>query len=186
MPDIISDDILLNRLKSGDQSAFEDIYSKYFDRLILEAHYHLNSIDAAKDIVQDLFARWWQNQTLHALSNKDEVKLKTYMLTCVRFESAHMRVKVMREKGIENTYSLKKEMIVETTHHISDLDIRIRKFIEQLPPMPRDMVKEVYMEENKIIEIARRNNLAPKTVRNHIYRGLQVIREKLNGSVDMG
>jgi RNA polymerase sigma-70 factor (ECF subfamily) len=182
-----TDDNLLRRLRNHDHTAFADIYSKYFNRLTVEAWYVVNSWDTAKDIVQDTFARWLDNRTLHNLSQRKDVKLLLYMKQAVRMNSVSACTKASAQEQFNKKYHLqlhdKIEVGYDTTENAAEVEFRIQQFVAKLPPMRKKMILEVYMEENNVKEVARRNGIAIKTVRNHLHRGLEFIRKSLSPTV---
>jgi RNA polymerase sigma-70 factor (ECF subfamily) len=63
-PDQISDETLLDRLQSGDQEAFEAVYSRYADLVYSIALRVVADTGIAQDVAQDVFFRLWRNPEL--------------------------------------------------------------------------------------------------------------------------
>lgn len=59
-PDIPTDAELVTQLRAGDPRALTALVEEYIDALVRFAYYLLGSEDAAKDVVQDVFVRIWE------------------------------------------------------------------------------------------------------------------------------
>lgn len=60
MFDITStDEELVKAIVHGDETAFKNLYYRYFNLLIRFAWYRLHSMDISRDLVQELFFRLW-------------------------------------------------------------------------------------------------------------------------------
>ncbi|SEW21322.1 RNA polymerase sigma-70 factor, ECF subfamily [Chitinophaga sp. YR573] len=185
-----NDQILLTRLRLGDESAFKEIYSKYFGNLVFEAFHHLRDISAAKDVVQDLFTNLWATRHLHNLSGKDkeDVKLKAYLKVSVRYSCGKIAIKKQKERGSMVQYV--NESLYQNdgqdakAQELEEIDNQIRSFINELPAKRREIVIDVYLQEVKIKEVARKNGITTGTVRNSLHRGLETIRQKFAGKIN--
>src|SRR5687768_16976115 len=75
------DQPLLTRIRAGDERAFEELYMTHFDRLVLFALRILFMREAAYDVVQDVFTRFWEQRNDTSLTS---ATVKTYLYSAVR------------------------------------------------------------------------------------------------------
>jgi DNA-directed RNA polymerase specialized sigma24 family protein len=84
------DQILLDQLKSGDYSAYELIFKKYYKALSVKVYFMLEDDMEAEDLVQNLFISIWQNNLFFSVNTS----VKAYLL-----RSVHNRcLTVLRDK----------------------------------------------------------------------------------------
>ena len=60
--DYSEDRELLTLLRRGEISAFVDIYTAYYDALLNYADRLLNDMEAARDVVQQVYYKMWENR----------------------------------------------------------------------------------------------------------------------------
>jgi RNA polymerase sigma-70 factor, ECF subfamily len=53
----ISDDLLIERIKNGDHSAYNDMVTRYWDRIFARVHHLLKNQQDAEEVTQDAFIR---------------------------------------------------------------------------------------------------------------------------------
>ena len=56
----LDDDILLERLKAGDNQALTEIYNTYWKSLFLSSYSLLKNKEVCEDIIQDVFVDIWK------------------------------------------------------------------------------------------------------------------------------
>lgn len=180
MGDIISDIVLLNRLQKGDDSAFDDIYRKYKRPAVLYARHLLcSNFDVAEDVVQDIFIQWWANGTLVKLAERESVNLDAFIKQSVRFGCAKYYHKRRKDLYREQQFGFE-QPTEESVHDISDMDDRIKRLMEGLKPMPKNILTLHYLEGYKVSEMAAEHGVSPQMIRNYLHRGLKKIKERLN------
>jgi RNA polymerase sigma-70 factor (family 1) len=77
-----SDEILVSRIRIGDEAAFSTLYARYFERLYRYAYKRTTDMQAAQDIVQDVFMALWKNRTHSSIRQAE-----SYLATAVKFLS---------------------------------------------------------------------------------------------------
>ena len=173
------DETLIARLQRGDEAAFADIYAKYFKLMATEASYHLYDASAARDVVQEFFRKCLENRTLHNLQLQDKRYLKCYLVTAMRNNSC--RYNLQNKKSIPIVEGDEINQLSEPPEPVSDqeLEKKIKKLIDELPPMPKVAVTAVYLQELNRGDILSSLGITKKTLRNHLYRGLSELRISL-------
>lgn len=165
---------------------FEDIYIKYYPKLVrFSREYVLQAADA-ENIVQDCFVYLWeQKDKISSISNLNAFLFRLVKNKCVDF----LRHKIMAEDKKENMqnillqeYQFKLQSIESFDNNsLSDMEIEqiIEKAINSLPDKCRDIFILSKIEGLKYEEIAERMNLSPNTVRNQVSIGLKKMKSEL-------
>ncbi|MDO9614094.1 MAG: sigma-70 family RNA polymerase sigma factor, partial [Bacteroidota bacterium] len=71
---------LYQRLKEGDERAFNDLFRKYYSSMCHFARQFLNDSEMAEETVQDMFVRIWEKRE----SLNIETSVKHYLFRSVR------------------------------------------------------------------------------------------------------
>lgn len=182
--DGIPEDVLIDRFKAGDQSAFEMIFRFYYPGLVLFAAQFVMREEDAEEIVQDFFVRVWQR--------RDQVNqtgtLKPYFFTSVKNSSLNFlyqqkhKEKLIQEiaKIAENNLLYQPDIFV-----ISDLQEAIRKAVGSLPPKCREVFILSRVNGLKNEDIANKLNLSKRTVETHVSNALKHLRVELKDYVGL-
>jgi len=96
---VVTDDVLLERLRRGDSDAAKALYVRYFERLMRFANSHVHSRESSEDIVQDVFFALWEARATLVIRDN----LRVYLYAAVRHRAlnriAHDRI-VMRAEEV--------------------------------------------------------------------------------------
>ncbi|MFY8108531.1 MAG: RNA polymerase sigma factor, partial [Bacteroidia bacterium] len=103
----ISEEELLNRLKTGDMKAFEALYKSFHKMLWHYAKEMLKDEDEAEDTVQQLFIRIWEKRDSLLISSS----FKSYLFTSVRNACLKKMEKAVREKASDPLESTEMERV---------------------------------------------------------------------------
>jgi len=77
---ILSDELLVKLLRVGEQDAFEEIYRRYWQKLLRLAQFKLRSKETIEEILQDLFISLWEKRENVLIEN-----LEAYLNTSLRY-----------------------------------------------------------------------------------------------------
>jgi RNA polymerase sigma-70 factor, ECF subfamily len=160
---------------------FRRLFDENFHQLVLSAFLYLNDYDQAKDIVQDVFVKVWQN--FDQVSQMSD--LKGYLFRAVQNSSLNFlkHVKV-REKFIVNSG---KGFPAEKSHEDfltgEETKTRIHQAVNKLPDNWREALVHSKYDNLKYHEIAQVMNISQKTVEKYISRALHFLREELKDLV---
>lgn len=173
----LSDQELLDLLRSGDRAAYTEIYHRYKFILHQHAFNKLRHKQEAQDILQEVFVNLWlKRETLNIDSN-----LAGYLYNAVRNRIldhfAHHEVKL---KYINN---IKPDLTgdVPTDHRVRENQLRaiIEKEITELPPRTREVFEMSRKQHLTHKEIAGRLGTSEETVKKQMSQALRVLRVKL-------
>lgn len=76
----LNDDDLIRLIKTNNEKAFNEIYNRYWSRLLAQATYDLQDKDDAEECVHDVFIKLWKNRANITLNHK----LSTYLYRAVK------------------------------------------------------------------------------------------------------
>lgn len=170
------DQVLLNRMRLGDYLAFGSIYERYWARLFNAACKRTGDEDSAKDITQDIFLQLWQRRQELEIDN-----LPAYLLTAVRNNVFKYMEKQQRYIPISELVGqfLSSGEFTDGQLAITELMARFTKLLERLTPSQQEIFRLRFEEEMGTLDIARRLNIAQKTVQNQLTRSVAQIRQAI-------
>lgn len=168
---------LVTNIQEGDEEAFECLFFEYYPSLCKFSKGYVGSVEAARDVVQDVFIKIWINREKLQI----HTSVKAYLFQAVRNQSLNELEKKKRYQAFEEEYT-------RETEHLHDADINesseeLTKVIWQiveLMPEKRKAVFTLYREHGlSYKEIASILGITRKTVENQMGRALNFIRERL-------
>lgn len=176
----VSENIVFQKVKNGDRSAFRAIYQKYYQSLFLFALKFVDD-EQASDIVQDCFYAVWQSRKKIEISTS----ISAYLFTIVK-NGCYKYLKNEQKKKIHrNNFGLllkQEELQYYVNSEKSILEFatkdRIEKVILQMPDRCREVFKKSRFEGYSNKEIAESFNISLKAVEKHISKALQLFREE--------
>lgn len=174
----ISDNELVELLRSGDREAFTEIYNRYKWLLHSHAYKWMQDREEAKDIVHELFVSLWTKRD--SLSFPDN--LSAYLYTAVRNRIfnviAHQKTAA---KYLDSLQAFIDEEQRATDHLVREkqMTLLIEKEIAALPTKMRAVFELSRKEQLSHKEIAEQLSLSEQTVRKHVQHALKILRLKL-------
>ncbi|NJK94614.1 MAG: RNA polymerase sigma-70 factor [Bacteroidales bacterium] len=179
---LIDEKQLLENLQQGDKKAFSFLFSKYYKDLVYFAVTFTKDPDAAEEIVQDVFVKFWENRHFIHIA----VSLKSYLLKATQNKCLdwlkHMRVK-NQFKEVAPYISLLSEN--NTDHYLlySELQANLDKALNTLPPEVEEAFRLNRFAGLKYHEIADKQQVSLRTVEVRISKALQMLREALKDNL---
>ncbi|CAM3955047.1 RNA polymerase sigma-70 factor, ECF subfamily [Pedobacter westerhofensis] len=174
----LSDLELLDLVKSDNESAFAEIYERYFGVLYLHAYHRLHDQDEAKDLIQELFTYLWSTRRVLEPKTNFSNYLYTWVRNRVLNVIAHKQV---QEKYLSTLPPLDSSVESLTDHRLRERQLAaiIEREVALLPPKMR----EVFMMSRKANlsykDIGAQLNLSEQTVRSHVKNALKILKARL-------
>lgn len=169
---------LWERLHSGDENAFSEIYQLYADSLIGFASSKLYSLEEARDMVHDVFVYLWAERKKIQIHSS----LQSYLFAITRNRIIdHIRRNVTRKEYslMLNRLDTELKTSLETNLEAKDVAKVIEKVISQLPPRTKEIYRLSRNEYKRVSEIAEMLHLSDRTVKNQLTTALKVLRSSL-------
>ncbi|MCK4406316.1 MAG: RNA polymerase sigma-70 factor [Bacteroidales bacterium] len=167
---------IFERIKNGDEKAFDYIFDTYYTGLCIFANKYVEDIDLAEDIVQELFVKIWVKRGQININNS----LKSYLFQSVNNSCLnhlkHLKIRDNYKKHIScyETDELHYDTLVE-----EELNLRIYNSIESLPEKCKIIFKLSRFGGLKYKEIAEKLKISIKTVKVQIGKALKTLRNDL-------
>lgn len=175
----LPDPELTTLLKEGDETAFTEIYNRYWKLIYAHVYKMIREEDDAKDVVQEVFSNLW----LKAASIKSNTNISGLLYTAARnrvfdlIEKNKVRSDYIGE--IAAFLSDPRNDQVDTIDEKRILEILERE-IQKLPPKMREIFELSRKEDLSHKEIASKLNISEQTVKKQIQNALKAIKPKLN------
>ena len=173
-----SDLILL--LKAGDKAAFAEIYDRYWKILIDAAYQRLKSVEAAEEVVQDLFVSFFLRREQIILNSTLEAYLKTALKYRVYNVYRSQQVHLSHMDTIIENLNIN-PIMPDTELEIKEMQVRILHIAEKMPEKCRKVFLLSRYEHLSQLEIANQMNISVSTVKKHLTKALNIIRTEFQG-----
>jgi RNA polymerase sigma-70 factor (family 1) len=174
---LLADEILAKLLKADDETAYKEIYTRYWKPLFQSAYYRLGTKEAAKELVQNVFLYVWENRKTNTISN-----LPQYLQTAIKNRVINyiesLQVQKKYQQYARENFSLQTSE-TEATVQYNEFYLAFEKALQQLPQKTREVFKMSRFENISVKEIARHFNISEKAVEYHITTSLKFLRLSL-------
>lgn len=168
---------LFRRIAADDAIAFQELFQQYFQILRFNALKILKSEYWAEEITQETLLHIWEiRHTLTGVENPAAWLFRIVANKCfnkMRRQVVEQRVQYM----IYNSVLAPKSAQQSNTYDYDLLQQLIQEAVERLPEQQRLAYKLQQEEELSYKQIAERLNISPNTVRNHLIRAFNSIRQ---------
>lgn len=179
----LTDIELVATLKTGDKTAFAEIYNRYWDKLFSIAGHKLDQLEDAEEVVQNIFISLWnRRETLEITST-----LNSYLAVSVKYRVIKVLEKQYHQRKYTNSLG-KRQSLDDSTQEwleFTELKAQLEQLVKRLP----DKCQLVYRmsRENGFSqkEIAGKLDISEKTVEAHLGKALKTIKSGLNTFISL-
>lgn len=169
--------LLFERIKNGDEKAFELLFHKYYGHLCLYAAKIIGDDTSAEEIVQDLFVKIWEKRQQLII----ETSINNYLFRSVK----NLCINLIQHNKTKSKHA--KNVLSETESNFSDDDnypeidlaLKIEESINSLPEKRKEIFRLSRHEGLKYQEIAEKLNISIKTVETQMSLAIKTLRDKL-------
>lgn len=173
----IEEEILLLKIKHGDQEAFAVIYDRYVDALFRFVAFRVRSEEIAQDITSELFLKIWQRITV----GKSEVKnLRPFLYQMARNLVADHYRSAQETLPLEEAAEVVGEGEEDLQVQLSLAEVE--KGLQNLKSEWQEVIILAYIEGFKHSEIAAVIGKSPAATRVLLHRARQELKRLLNQS----
>lgn len=179
------DQDIMKMLTAGDDRAIELLFDTYFTPLCQRVNRIVNNPVIAEDLVQDVFYTFWMKRFEIAIERSPASYLYRMTLNAAFSylrKYQHIAVTELNEKI---GYSIDRSPSGEETFIFSELQEKINRIIQSLPPKCKLIFTMSRNEEMSNKEIAEQLNISVKTVENQMTKALQIFRSNLSPFIPM-
>lgn len=179
--DYNDNNVLIESLRNGDESAYTYLIDTYHHKLCVYANSLAKNIYSAEDIVQNVFIKVWEQRA----RLKSDHSIKSFLYKSVYNEFIDLYRKNQSLFSLEKTYhdALNSVVLEDDSESFQRILKVVNKEIESLPPK----CKEVFILSKKEgltnIEIAEHLDVSIKTVEAQITKAFSILRSSLEEKV---
>jgi RNA polymerase sigma-70 factor (ECF subfamily) len=174
----VSDHELLDRLRAGDDDAFDAIFHEHYSRLVGLAESMLRDRAPAEEIAQDVMLELWRRRD----SLRLEAPLRAYLLRATRNRTLN-QIRHQRIAHRAEPYAAAAITPVAPADHDavqSEIDAALRDAVDGLPPRCREIFELSRVHGLSYAEIAHTMEISVKTVEAQMGKALRYLRDQLS------
>jgi len=170
--------ILLDRIKDGEKSAFSQVFIYYYSDLVTFANTFLHDTDTSEEIVQEVFITLWKNR------NKIEitVSLKSFLLKSIQNRCIdrlrHLKIRDKYQSTILN-HPMLFENNTENYILYSELEKSLKSALKKLPDDVSNTFSLSRFEGLTYNEISKKLDISVRTVEVRVSKALVLLRDQL-------
>jgi RNA polymerase sigma-70 factor (ECF subfamily) len=173
----VSDRELLDRLRAGDDDAFDTIFHEHYPRLVGLAESMLRDRAAAEEIAQDVLLELWRRRE----SLRLEATFRAYLLRATRNRALnhvrHQHIVRRAEPFAADEIAPVPPADRETVQ--AEIDAALREAVDSLPPRCREVFELSRTHGLSYAEIAHTMEISVKTVEAQMGKALRTLRDRL-------
>lgn len=168
---------IFEKIKKGDERAFEVLFSTYYKSLCNYAFRLLDENEGAEEVAQDIFVKLWEKRSTIDI----ETSLNNYLFRSVKNHCLN----IIQHNKIKNQYSERVKDFAKQNHDYSQyfiepgLAAKIETSIHSMPEKRKEIFRLSREDGLKYKEIADRLNISIKTVEAQMGLALKYLRENL-------
>ncbi|ANH80094.1 hypothetical protein A8C56_03030 [Niabella ginsenosidivorans] len=169
------DDIIVERLKNNDVTAFDELYLKYFKLLCASAYFFIKDEGDAKDLVQNFFLDIWEKRLFEHF-HKD---VKGYLFLsvknrCLNFIKSR-KVKERRSDAFRVTQEIQTAGTEEEADHPQSNE-RLLDLLSDMKGQKKAALTMVYFNGKKYREAANEMGIGINSLKTHLKSALKMLR----------
>lgn len=167
---------IIQRIKQGDQSAFDSLFRKYYKYLVVTAYHYLKDDNRAKDMAQEIFCDIWQRRKEIKIDNPKAFLRRAVVNKCLSTIRKNSRIDYSDES---TSFDIKSRKYVDEEVSYNEVNQLLQKVVESLPDRCKEIFKLSRFEQLSHKEIAARLDISVKTIENQMTKALKIIRKEL-------
>lgn len=160
-------------------SEYENLFKSHYAELCAFANKYLQDVEAAEEIVQSFFVKFWENRETVNIKTSQRSYIFTSVKNACLNQIKHIKIreeyKVVNQREMEDS-----QYLVDEEFDASELDQKIRKSIESLPEGRKRVFIMSRFEGLKYKEIAEKLKISVKTVENQMGSALKYLKSELS------
>ena len=172
-----NDKALLHRFRQGDETAFIQIYDRYWYKLFLSSYRRIRDKSAAEELVQNLFLKLWEKRGSLIIN-----QLENYLFSSIRNATIdYLNKQMVADKYVEHykSYASLESNSTEEMVELNNLQEAIDRGLQTLSGKSEKVFRLHKMDHWPVEKIARHLHLSEKTVHYHLTRSVKFIRSYL-------
>ncbi|AWV97431.1 sigma-70 family RNA polymerase sigma factor [Arcticibacterium luteifluviistationis] len=173
----IEDQELVGFLFESKKWAFEEIYKRYWKRLLGVAFHHIGVMEEAEGLVQEIFLSLWKRRADVVIK-----RLDLYLTLAIKnkvYDYIKSQISYRKYQEYLIFQELKVHSDTENIVNYLELTKAVEKVLDRLPEKSAEIFKRSRFEDQSVKQIAGDLNLSSKAVEYHITKSLKFLQENL-------
>ncbi|MES1160314.1 MAG: RNA polymerase sigma-70 factor [Bacteroidota bacterium] len=173
-----TDHELFRLIASDEEAAFAELFRRYDRRIYPFVLKMIRTEALAEDITHEIFIKIWQHREKLPGIDRPEA----YILTiAARHTLDYIKKRLNENKMLQGLAASKEGSHNDTEDKLLGRDraALVQQGVTMLPPQQRSVYELSRLEGMNYDQIARQLNISPHTVRNHLVKALQFLRDYL-------
>jgi RNA polymerase sigma-70 factor (ECF subfamily) len=172
----------MSGIRNGDSNVLQVVFKVYHSLLCSTVFRIVQDREIAKDIVQDVFIRFWNKHE----SLPQDLNLKAYLRrAAINGALNHLRkIKRIPQGSLEDWEIIAEPQQIENILYTNDLEMAINITIDKLPSVCRTVFMLSRFDEMSNSEIASQLEISLKSVEKHITKALKSLRSAMDRQSD--
>lgn len=168
--------LLLERLRDGDNRAFDELYNSYKVPALRFCNSILKDTEESENIIQEVFIKIWNRKS----TINPELNFTSYLFTIIKNRVFDYLKEVKKNEFLKEKFWEKVLEYQAVDNEVKEERfIKIKEAVEGLSEKRKEIIKLNYEEGKSYDEIATQLNISKNTVKNQLVKAKQVIRKQL-------
>ncbi len=171
----LGDKELVAMVSKNNHSAFDEVYSRYWEVLVKTAYNVTQDKEVCHDCVQEIFVSLWTKR-----GQSDIRDLSRYLFRAVRLKAfEYLRNENVSQKHLDRMNFVISSNNIEQIMNHNDRKKALDLSLKRLPERCKEVFELSRFEYKSNAEIANQLNISLKTVEGHITKALKQLRADL-------
>ncbi|NSL90944.1 sigma-70 family RNA polymerase sigma factor [Chitinophaga solisilvae] len=168
---------LVQRLKSGDATAYDTLFVRYYKLLCVTAFWLLQNEQEAKDIVQTFFLDIWDRK-LYLQFNND---IKGYLHTAVRNRCLNHIKKQKTQLQQQTAFAfLQDDSCMAGPEQLPDYSGQLHQSLDTIAGQKRMAIQMIYLDGKRYQEAADEMGISINSFKSYLKKGMKLLRHAVN------
>lgn len=176
-----TDQDLIELIKAGDMSAFNEFYKKNWRDLYHIAHHATRCPHEAQDLVQTVFMNFWNNRARLQAELYHPSYLTISLKNCINnlYKKHSSRGRILEQLFSRTEFEPAWHNPVEEKLIAKETASAINAHIDVLPAKMQEVFVLSRQQHLSVREISETLNITPRTVKNQLSNALKILRVKM-------
>lgn len=167
---------IIQRIKDGDQKAFDSLFRKYYKYLVVTAYHYVKDNNQAKDMAQEIFCDIWQRRKEIKINHPKAFLRRAVVNKCLATIRKNSRIDYSDETS---SFDIQSKKYVDEEISFNEVNQILKRVVESLPDRCKEIFKLSRFEQLSHKEIAAQLDISVKTIENQMTKALKIVRKEL-------
>ncbi len=173
------DEQLIERLKNGEPSALDELFNRYYRRLVIFARTIVRDTSIAEEVVADVFIQIWFNRNQLSIKNVRPYFFRSTYNRAINFIKSSDGRRTLLQQELPTDEKIKNESFFYQTQNEDSAEY-IHQIISSMPTRRRLVFTLARWEGFSYDEIANMLSISSGTVQQHMVLAMQYVTKQLS------